>query len=187
MASSDFDYTFDELDSEVLDQIDKIDAAHTQASAPGSHNQIASTSKATPQKEPPPTLPTPDSSDSFDDFAFDIDDDVIAQLDNPIAGPSKLTRQTTLDGRILPQTKSSSSVSRPQPERTRTSSNPFGKASNKTKKWDMTAFAKTGLRPKAAARRKRVNREEGDEEFEDEEFEFEQFPAPFVPSELHPR
>jgi len=52
----------------------------------------------------------------------------------------------------------------------------------KTKKWDHTAFAKTGRRRKAGKGKEKENiDEEGDEE---EVVEFQQFPAPFVQGTL---
>jgi ATP-dependent DNA helicase MPH1 len=60
-----------------------------------------------------------------------------------------------------------------------TQRSPFGRQPSKTKRWDHTAFSKSGLRKGKAKEKRKAN--DGDERDEaDEAIEFEQFPAPFV-------
>ncbi|KAJ7139882.1 hypothetical protein C8R44DRAFT_765650 [Mycena epipterygia] len=163
-----FDGYFDEddLDDAVLQQLDAIEAAH--------------------KRPPPPREP------SFDEFSFgDIDERDLQMLDTfiedsyqgkaqPVAGPSRTSsgsRQTTLFGEVLPL----SPPKRTQIQRTKsTPRNPFGQQAPKTKKWDQTAFSKSGLK-RGKSKGKGKGAYNNDEEEEEEPVEFEQFPAPFPP------
>ncbi|GLB36402.1 hypothetical protein LshimejAT787_0306900 [Lyophyllum shimeji] len=132
--------------------------------------------------------------DSFYDLTLDIDESELQKLDDfvkdayngkapPVAGPSKstsATHQTTLFGDVLPPSSSTPSA-RPQMQRSKSAPrNPFGQQSRKTKVWDHTAFAKTGLKSGKSKSKGKGRALYEDEEEEEEEVEFEQFPAPFV-------
>ncbi|VDB84462.1 unnamed protein product [Peniophora sp. CBMAI 1063] len=91
-------------------------------------------------------------------------------------------RQTTLDGGLVPEKPPSrSSVATHGSAHGglhRVQSAPVEMARNrKTKKWDHTAFSKTGKRKGSKAKGRGRG---GDDEDEQEEIEFEQFPAPFI-------
>jgi hypothetical protein len=136
--------------------------------------------------------------DEIDDF--DDGEDILAAVDaieaayakNPTQWkPPSLTRQTTLDGSILPTPSQQAKKAGPSSQSlTRTKSmgtNPFGKKSAKTKTWDRTAFAKTGWKKPQKGKGKAKGASFGDdcdhdheEEGEEEEVEFAQFPAPFM-------
>jgi ATP-dependent DNA helicase MPH1 len=181
-------YFDDDIDDNMLQQLDAIEAAHF-----------------SPQKRPSPR-PLTRRKSSFDDYdlTFDIDDSELRRLDDfiedayqgkagPVAGPSRPTKntvQTTLFGDILPnaaprsRTQSNTSNARTQAQPT-TARNPFGQQAAKTKVWDHTAFAKTGLRSgKSKGKGRSSFNGDDDEHVEEEEVEFEQFPAPFVSGEL---
>lgn len=180
----------DDLDESALQQLDAIEAAHFSPSKPA----IA----------PAPRPPLRRDSSSYD-LSFNVDEAELAKLDSfiadaydgkskPVAGPSNIPRtssnnmvQTTLFGDVLPPPPSSSSNNKPisQLERTKSASrNLFGQQAPKTKTWDQTAFAKSGIRkPKTKGKGKGKAGYDGDEE-EGEEVEFEQFPAPFVSGKL---
>jgi ATP-dependent DNA helicase MPH1 len=176
----------DGFDEEALGQLDAIEAA-----------------QFSPAKKLPPS---PSSAhDSFYDLSLDVDENELAQLDNfiqdayqgraqpaTVAGPSQFNRstsgnklQTTLFGDIIqPETSTSNKGS--TMERTKsTPRNPFGQQVPKTKKWDQTAFAKSGgSKGKGKAKTQQADEDEDGEDA----MEFEQFPnplpPPFVPSEL---
>jgi len=181
----------DEINPAVLNELAAIEAS-----------QVASTSKPMVRKPSanlvPPPLTVADSDDLFD-LSFDVGVQDLQMLDAAIerdyrqkAGstsksPSSGTfssrslsgRQVTLFGDVIsPKTSPSKKPpsSRRGAQQRRSPSRPVNR---KTKKWDHTAFAKTGRRPKVG----RVKGKENvDEERDDEEVvEFEQFPAPFVP------
>jgi ATP-dependent DNA helicase MPH1 len=181
-----------EIDGDILEQLDAIEAAHFSP------------------KKPPLARPPVRQDSSFDEFnvTFDIDDSELQRLDTfiedayqgkagPVAGQSKLrqppnkcTVQTTLFGGILPnpaprsRTQSNVSSSRTQTQHSNsTPRNPFGQQAPKTKTWDRTAFAKSGVKS-GKGKGKALFNDDNDEEQEDDEVEFEQFPAPFVSSEL---
>lgn len=183
---------FDEdLDSAVFEQLDAIESAHFSPK-----RLVASGSRPLAQ------------DDSFSDLTFDIDEQQLEMLDAQVADTyagrinapvsngvsrngSMGTIQTTLFGSVavLPPAKSKAPPNKqPTMQRTNsTSHNIFGHRSAKTKQWDQTIFAKTGLnRPKASKDKSKGGRDDQDEEEDEgegEELEFEQFPAPFVPSE----
>jgi ATP-dependent DNA helicase MPH1 len=154
-----------------------------------------------------------DVDDSYDYGSFEIDDSdlrIIDQLCNEalnrksaapvaVAGPSKppvqrstsgATIQTTLFGGVLPNSTPSkgngASGSRSTMQRQSSGQNNlFTGRPNKTRKWDHTAFAKSGWKkPKTAKGKEKASSFDGDEveelDDEEEEVEFEQFPAPFV-------
>jgi ATP-dependent DNA helicase MPH1 len=119
-------------------------------------------------------------------------------LQQPQAGPSKARsfsrvsstggRQTTLFGDVIPE---DSSPSRKSSNNTSSSSRvPLHREKSastqrelfkKTKKWDHTAFAKSGKRKKLANGKGKAPAQDGEnDEGEEEEMEFEQFPAPFI-------
>ena len=172
LMSSDGYFGSDDLDSAAFQQLDAIEAALS-------------------QNIPPPLT----KERSFYDLTLDIDDAELQRLDDfiedtykgkaqPITNPgwstTTGTHQTTLFGDILPS-ESSSAKPRSQTQRTKsTPRNPFGQHAPKTKHWDQTAFAKTGLKQ---GKSKGKGKERFDDEGkEDELVEFEQFPAPFVSS-----
>ena len=177
MSSDDY-FDDDDLDVAAFEQLDAVEAA---LRAPGvvqaaRHNPAPITRER-----------------SLYDLTFDIDEAELQRLDEfveeayqgkaqHVAGPSKSTstgtRQTTLSGDIIPS-QSSSAKPRSQIHRTNsTHRNTFGQQAPKTKQWDQTAFAKTGMN---RGRLKGKGRANFDEEEEDS-VEFEQFPAPFVSS-----
>jgi ATP-dependent DNA helicase MPH1 len=181
----------EELNSAVLNELAAIEAG-----------QVASTSKPTVRRPSPDLGPTPltvaDSDDLFD-LTFDLDVQELEILDAAIENdyrrkadstskpPSSgaLTarplsgRQVTLFGDVVsPRTSPSK---RPQTSRgsVQQRKSPTRQVNRKKKKWDHTAFAKTGRRRRAGK-----EKENQDEERDEEEVEFEQFPAPFVPGRL---
>lgn len=133
-----------------------------------------------------------DETFDFDDSSeFDLDASELSRIDKfiedsahgkakPILPPSR-TIQTTLDGRLLSQQPVASS-SKPRSQLQRTASTATlqtGHAIPKTKAWDHTAYAKTGLKHKGKGKQRAADGEE-EEWGDEEEVEFEQFPAPFV-------
>ncbi|KAF5368364.1 hypothetical protein D9758_002380 [Tetrapyrgos nigripes] len=158
------------MDDAMFEALDAIEAAHN------------SPQKASSSKLPQPPLPgksTLSAGDSFYDIDDDFDDDDIQILDqmeqyyqkNPNAPAitrtsSKGLVQTTLFGDVLrPETSAGPSKShRPLPRQ------PSGQQSQKLKKWDHTAFAKSGMRLGNKGKQKAKNNEE-DEDEEPVEFE----------------
>lgn len=195
--SSDGFFGDDDFDAAALEQLDAIEAAHFSPK-----RQTAPTDARHPPTSPiVAAKPNLGNDSSFYDLSFEIDDAEFAQLDTfiadsyegkakPVAGPSKPARttssnklQTTLFGDILPAA-APSGASKPRPQIERTKSTPrsaFGQQAKKTKQWDQTQFAKTGIRK--AKHGKGKGRTFDDDEEEEEEMEFEQFPAPFVSRE----
>jgi len=171
-------YFDDDFDDAMLQELDAIEAAESQPKA--------STSK---QLAPPPlskniTLTDDSFNDSFnfDETDLQILDQIEQDYQTQANRPSNLARtsskgmvQTTLSGGIL-----TSGPSKPN-SAARLSRQPSGQQSRKTKKWDHTAFAKSGM--KSTKKGKEKAKYYGDEEEEEEAIEFEQFPAPFIPSE----
>ena len=182
-------YFEDDIDPAVFEQLDAIEAAHY-----------------LPEGQPNMTRSVPRSlakDDSFCDMTFDIDETEMQRIDNfiedtyekraipvvPPGGPApKSTRgavQTTLFGDVLQQNSPTSSrpksKARTSIQRTKsTPRNPFGQHAPKTKQWDRTAFAKSGIKkPKLKAKGK-AKENDSEAEEEGEEFEFDQFPAPFM-------
>src|SRR6266702_2175595 len=185
----------EELNSAVLNELAVIEAT-----------QVASTSRPvvrrSPSKTVPPLFTNPDSDDLFD-LTFNVDVQDLQELDAAIEkdyrrkgaaptskSPSSNTfgrslsgRQTTLFGDVI-SPRSSSPKKPPSSRRGAQQKSPrHSTTDRKVKKWDHTAFAKTGVKWKAGKRKARDLDEEveGDEE---DAVEFEQFPAPFVPGEL---
>ncbi|KAF9499889.1 P-loop containing nucleoside triphosphate hydrolase protein [Pleurotus eryngii] len=165
------------FDAEALGQLDAIEAAALAVD----------------------NVPQSDYDDSFGDLSLALDPAEAARLDAYIAevidvdaqpstststlsrSTSRTTLQTTLFGDIL-QPQASSSRPKPTNSIQRTKSNPktpFGRPAPKTKKWDHTAFAKTGLRKPLPKSKNKDGQDAHDSDEEGEEFE--QFPAPFVP------
>ena len=181
MSSDDY-FDNDDLDAATLDQLDAIEAALKSPGVP-----------VKPVRHNPPPIT---KEMSFCDLTLDIDDEELQRLDEfiedtyqgkarPVAGPSKSsstgTHQTTLFGDIL-SSQSSTSKPRSQIQRTKsTPRNPFGQQAPKTKHWDQTAFAKTGLKRGKSKGKGKATFDHEDED-EEGEVEFEQFPAPFVSS-----
>ncbi|KAF8971564.1 hypothetical protein BDZ97DRAFT_1651060 [Flammula alnicola] len=199
MSSDGYFDADDDFDASALEQLDAIEAAHS------SLGQETATAVRYPATSPivpiKPTAPTPSKDASYDDFSFDVDESALAQLDTfiadsyqgkakPVAEPSRISRtsssnklQTTLFGEVLqPVASTSSSKPKSQLERTKSAPrNPFGQQARKTKQWDQTAFAKTGIRkPKSSKGKGKEKGDEGDDDDGEEHIEFEQFPAPFV-------
>lgn len=202
MSDSYFDTDDDELaDSAFLNELDAIEAASQQPAKEPSQLEpvIVPTAGPAAPKFKPVSVKTP-SSDEFDD-TFDIDAEELEKLDafiadsyagkaQPIAGPSG-TRQTTLDGRVLPLSNEDKSGPKATLERSKSAGS---KEQTKTKTWDRTTFSETGFRStkkkdlkgkeKNVGKGKGVARDEGfDEEFDEENVEFEQFPTPYVDGE----
>ncbi|KAI0690699.1 hypothetical protein BC835DRAFT_1363433 [Cytidiella melzeri] len=197
------DEYFDELDSAFLQEVEAIEATHTQL---GSKSGLVRPAQPLPLPARKPAVDVIDIDDSEDFGSFAIDDHDLEIIDNltneafrncaPLAGPSKIafarttskaTIQTTLDGSILAEApKNATSVRQPMQRHNSNASNGFVGQSKKTKQWDHTAFAKTGWKKPQAVKgkAKAVNPfgdEAEEEEEQDEELEeFEQFPAPFV-------
>ncbi|KAH9075821.1 P-loop containing nucleoside triphosphate hydrolase protein [Lactarius deliciosus] len=178
----------EELNSAVLNELAVIEAT-----------QIASTSRPV-VRSPPKTVPPLAKQDSDDlfDLTFDVDAQGLQELDAAIekdyirkaAPPSSNTfgrslsgRQTTLFGGIVPP-RSPSPKKPPSSRRGAQQKSPSHSTDRKVKKWDHTAFAKTGAKRKTGKRKAKDLDEEGDEE---DAVEFEQFPAPFVPAVHQPR
>ena len=194
MSSPSHYWDDEELNSAVLNELAAIEAS-----------QVASTSKTTVRKPSPDLGPTPltvaDSDDLFD-LTFDLDVRELEKLDAAIEddyrqkadSTSKSSssgaptarplsgRQLTLFGDVVsprtspskkPQTSRGSGQQRKSPTRP---------VNRKQKKWDHTAFAKTGRRRRAGQGKEKENQD--DERDEEEDVEFEQFPAPFVPGKL---
>ena len=179
----------EELNTAVLNELAAIDPP-----------KVASTSKPTVRKPSPDLEATPlfvPDSDDLYDLTFDlgaqdlqtldaaIEKDYRRKADSTSKSPSSgaLTtrgRQTTLFGDVIsPRT----SPSKKPPSSRRSAQqrkSPTRPVNRKTKKWDHTAFAKTGRRRAGKGKGK----ENLDEERDEEEVEFEQFPAPFVPGKL---
>jgi ATP-dependent DNA helicase MPH1 len=185
----------EELNSAVLNELAVIEAS-----------QAVSISKPIVRKSPPNTVPTPlpltaaDSDDLFD-LTFDVGLQDLQNLDaaierdynkqsgstskSPLSGTvtrSLSGRQTTLLGDVLspessPSKKPSSSRRGAQQRKSPTRS-----VNHKAKKWDHTAFAKTGRGRKVGKGKGKENLDEL--EGEEDAVEFEQFPAPFIPGEL---
>lgn len=183
----------DDFDLSALQQLDAIEAAHFSP-----RKAVLPQLVSTPPIPPTKVSRKPSSDSSFYDMTFDVDETELAKLDNiindtyagkaqPVAGPSKILRtsskntvQTTLFGDVLPPTTSSNSNKAPrsQPEKTKSDQRSlFGQQAPKTKKWDQTAYAKSGTR-------KGKGKGKAGDDSGEETVEFEQFPAPFVSSKL---
>ncbi|KAF9042103.1 hypothetical protein BJ165DRAFT_1485614 [Panaeolus papilionaceus] len=183
----------DDFDASALQQLDAIEAA---AISPKKTNPTQSNPPLAPIQ--PPKRPQPLRQDSsFDDITFNVDDSELLRLDNfiehayqgkaqPMLGPSRAStsnkQQTTLFGDILPPPPPTASSSKPRaPIERIKSSGPshglFGHKAPKTKKWDHTEFAKTGLKGPA---RKKGKDKETENEYHDQDVEFEQFPQPLA-------
>ena len=182
----------EELNSAVLNELAVIEAT-----------QVASTSRPlarrSPSKTVPPPFTNPDSDDIFD-LTFNVDMQDLQELDAAIEkdytrkgaaltskspssnafGRSLSNRQTTLFGDVI-SPRSSSSNKPSSSRRVAQQTSPGRSTDRKEKKWDHTAFAKTGVKRKVGKRKAKDLDEEGDEE---DAVEFEQFPAPFVAGEL---
>ena len=194
---SDYDYfEGDDLDSAFLNEVDAIESSYK------AKNHINGNQQYIQPQVPAPNLPSrpralapAESSDDYD-MSFNVDASELDRLDKfisesyagraqPFAGPSKQTRQTTLDGRTLPQSTPKSSLGNTL-SRTVSHRNSLGSKdkAQKTKTWDHTAFAETGFLKTKGRRKGKGKQVDCDEEEEgDEPVEFEQFPAPFVPGE----
>jgi ATP-dependent DNA helicase MPH1 len=182
----------EELNSAVLNELAAIDPP-----------QVASTSKPTVRKPSPDLGPTPltvaDSDDLYD-LTFDVGVQDLQMLDAaierdyrrkadptskaPSSGATRTLpgRQTTLFGDVISPRTSPSKKPPSSRQSVQQRKSPTRPVNRKTKKWDHTAFAKTGRRQRAGKGKGKENLdEEGDEE---EVVEFEQFPAPFVPGKL---
>ncbi|EJD04033.1 P-loop containing nucleoside triphosphate hydrolase protein [Fomitiporia mediterranea MF3/22] len=207
--SDSFDIDDDEFaDFAFLQELDAIEAASQQpVSKPARPAPVANaTSNATSNVPVPsagprfkPALRNHPSSDEFDG-SFDVDAEELDRLDafiadsyagkaQPVAGPSR-TRQTTLDGRTLPN----SPIEKSQPKRSFSRTKSAGNGEQKAKTWDRTGFSETGFRStkkkgkgKGKGKGKEKEKEKSvpggeniDDDFNGEEMEFEQFPSPYV-------
>ncbi|TFK76864.1 P-loop containing nucleoside triphosphate hydrolase protein [Pluteus cervinus] len=172
-----FDDTFDD---DALQQLDAIEAAALTTTQPR-----PSSSKATP-----PVSPTrAQDNGSFYDLTLDLDEEALQQLDEiecrqgtrSVAGFSRIMSrdaiQLNLFGEPVPPAAGPSKPRSGMQRTTSSSRNPFGQQAPKTKKWDQTAFAKTGMKqPKGKGKA----REDEDDDMEEEAPEFTEFPAPFI-------
>ena len=164
----------------------------------------ASTSKPIvrkPSTNSGPPLAAADSDDLFD-LSFDVGVQDLQRLDaaierdyrrktgtaskSPSSGAptarSLSGRQVTLFGDVVspnPSPSKKASSSRRSAQHRKSPTRPVNR---KTKKWDHTAFAKTGRRSKAGRGKGKENLDE--ERDEEEVVEFEQFPVPFVPGKV---
>ncbi|KAK0198627.1 hypothetical protein F5146DRAFT_1020446 [Armillaria mellea] len=170
--SSDGFFDDDDINDAFLEELNAIEAAHL----------------SPPKAARPVVPPTVDEDDSFD-LTFDFDEEDLKKVDQAVmesyqSQSSAMTStrkssssghlQTTLFGEILPRS-ASSSKPKTAPQRVQsTSKNPFGQQAPKTKHWDHTEFAKSGL--KSSKNKDKGKAESGS----DESLEFEQFPAPFI-------
>ncbi|KAL1728883.1 P-loop containing nucleoside triphosphate hydrolase protein [Schizophyllum commune] len=183
MSSDDL---FSDIDDAALAEIDRIEAEATQNT-----------------KAPPPPKPSvPDPDDSYFDDDLDIPTEELERLDQfvedayagkakPTSKPVTASRQTTLFGDVL-----SDGASRPKPLSRAPSSNiqrsgsfsrrGSGRGPVKTKQWDHTQFAKTGLKHGKSKGKGKARDEDEEEDEEEETIEFEQFPAPFVSDLRYP-
>ncbi|KAL1682022.1 hypothetical protein EV122DRAFT_204431 [Schizophyllum commune] len=183
MSSDDL---FSDIDDAALVEIDRIEAEATQKfHAP-----------------PPPKPSVPDPDDSYFDDDLDIPTEELERLDQfvedayagkakPTSKPVTASRQTTLFGDVL-----SDGASRPKPLSRASSSNiqrsgsfsrrGSGRGPVKTKQWDHTQFAKTGLKHGKSKGKGKARDEDEEEDEEEETIEFEQFPAPFVSDLRYP-
>ncbi len=197
------DEYFDELDSAFLQEVDAIEATHTQA-PPAPVRPLAAKSRPPVAQKKPPTKDVIEIGDSDDFGSFAIDDQDLEIIDKltddalrgrpPVAGPSRTfartnsrpTVQTTLDGTVLSGPSRNVATSRlPLQRKDSNALNGSFAQPRKTKQWDHTAFAKSGWRKPQSAKGKEKAfgsfDDEVEEEEEEETEEFEQFPAPFVP------
>ncbi|KAJ3801711.1 hypothetical protein GGU11DRAFT_741384 [Lentinula aff. detonsa] len=176
-------YFDDEFDDETLEQLNAIEAQYQQSTEQPRAPVSARVSS-------PITIDSSDYGESFelDDNALNalkaIEDDVYPQPPRQAVSlartSSKGTVQTTLFGEILPAgaSTSKSNTHAPKPK--------SRQEPRKTKQWDHTAFAKTGVKSgKAKGKGKKKQKDEDREGEEEEDFGFEQFPAPFVSPLLH--
>ncbi|KAK0473195.1 hypothetical protein IW261DRAFT_1423734 [Armillaria novae-zelandiae] len=176
--SSDGFFDDDDINDAFLEEVNAIEAAHF-----------------SPPKAARPVVPPPANEDDSFDLTFDFDEEDLKKVDEAVmesyqSQSSAMTStrkssghlQTTLFGEILPSS-ASSSKPRTVPQRVQsTSKNPFGQQAPKTKHWDHTEFAKSGLKSskhKDKGKAKASFDFPEDEGF-DESLEFEQFPAPFI-------
>lgn len=185
--SSDGYFDSDGLDGDAFEALDAIEAAALLPPAKVPNHRVKT----------PEVITAPSAANvSVYDLTFEIDENDLEKLDGfiedayqgkaqPVAGFSRTNsakHQTTLFGDILP---SPTLSTKPRSRLQKTKSvprSPFEQQPPKTKQWDHTAFAKSGLkRGNAKGKRKMTN---DDEEKEESDVEFEQFPAPFISREL---
>ncbi|KAI0271516.1 hypothetical protein BC834DRAFT_859979 [Gloeopeniophorella convolvens] len=195
MSSPDAYWGDDDLNSAILTGLAAFEANHA-----------ASTSRRTPEpaSAPAPARPPPQplaaaDSDDFFDLTLDFDASDLKQLDDAIekdiqrktgsstnasssrtfSRTTSVTRQTTLFGDVLPADSSPSKRAASSRRDTAQNRSPVRTVNRKIKKWDHTAFAKTGKKRKSV---KGKEKEASDGEADgDDDVEFQQFPAPFPP------
>ncbi|KAK0208528.1 hypothetical protein DFS33DRAFT_1459264 [Desarmillaria ectypa] len=180
--SSDGFFSDDDIDDAFLKELNAIEAAHF----------------SPPKAARPVAPPTVDEDDSFN-LTFDFNEENFRKVDQDVmksyqrqSSDMASTRkssslghlQTTLFGEVLPSRASSSKPKAAQQRAQSTSKNPFGQQAPKTKYWDHTEFAKSGLK---SSKNKDKGKGKGKASFDfpegedfDESLEFEQFPAPFI-------
>ncbi|KAJ7630699.1 hypothetical protein FB45DRAFT_1027891 [Roridomyces roridus] len=132
----------DTLDDAALNQLDAIEAAHV------------------------PTARVPKLRRELEKLDTFIEESYQGKA-QPVAGPSRTssraTLQTTLFGEVLPPP--APKAARAPVQRTgSTSRNPFGQQAPKTKKWDHTEFAKSGVKGRSKGKEKAVNHHDDEEE-----------------------
>jgi ATP-dependent DNA helicase MPH1 len=193
MSSPSHYWDDDDINSAVLNELAAFEAT-----------QVASTSKPIVRKPSAnfgPPLAVADSDDLFD-LTFDVGVQDLQRLDaaierdykrkaataakSPSSGAftvrSLSGRQVTLFGDVVSPSSSPSKKTSSSRRSAQHGKSPTRPVNRKTKKWDHTAFAKTGRRPKAGRGKGKENLDE--ERDEGEVVEFEQFPAPFVPGKV---
>ncbi|KZT74815.1 P-loop containing nucleoside triphosphate hydrolase protein [Daedalea quercina L-15889] len=195
--SSDDGYFDDELDSAFLDEVDAIEAAHASPSRLTNPTNNSESTRRRPSISP--SVIEIEGSDPFDAFDFDVavlqdiqEGRVRQHPGQPVAGSSKAraqrsiskgTIQTTLLGGIVQDTSHSKPKSLTKAPMRRTNSVQTT-VIKKTKRWDHTAFAKSGCKQSAEEKARKKGKAKAsfdDVEDGEEPPEFEQFPAPFVP------
>ena len=187
LMSSDYDFD-DDFDEAALAEVDAIEQAALQKAS---------------EPEPRHLQAKPLKADSSIDFSFDIDDSELQRLDDhveqkynekvlQIPGPSSRPMNRTNSGNMLqrtlfggvlqppPSTSSKPSSSSTSLQRTHsTTRSLFGQQAPKTKTWDHTAFAQSGLGRKKSAKGKGKGKGRDDDDEDGDDFEL---PPPFVPS-----
>ncbi len=189
MNSDDF---YDDLDAAALEQIDALESV-----ALSRPNTVPATGRRVSGDRGSKGNPLSIGEDSFD-LSFNFDESELQRLDpvqkKPQAGPSRLGRtiQTTLDGGFVTSSQKLPN-SRSQIQGAKSPSDKqFGLMAPKTKQWDHTIFAKTGIRlaGRARARGKAIDTDGWGGEQPEYEFVHQspgkstgELPAPFMPSE----
>jgi ATP-dependent DNA helicase MPH1 len=192
LAMSSDDYFGDEMNSAMLDAVDEIEKTQTDVQrAP-----LPVCPGPSPAPRASASAPADPQSDDYD-MSFHFDEAELAHAETsallkPVTGTNKSTPfrtstntfsgQSTLDGRIIPNS-----------PRSARSAQTSGVRLRKTMVWDQTRFAESGRKRsmetgkgngKASYRKAQATHEDDEDgdESQDEALDFEQFPAPEVRS-----